>query len=442
MKVAVVGAGWAGLAAALRLADAGVALTLFDAAPVAGGRARSSRLQTPLGSFTTDNGQHLIVGAYRESLSLIAGLDGAAPLRRVPLDLSATNGLRLQAARLPAPLHLGVALLGARGLGPGGRAAAVRLMLSLRLAGWRAADGETVSALLHRLRQPPPLTDRLWAPLCIGALNTLPDQACATAFATVLRDTLGGPRSASDFVLVDAPLGALLPEPALARLRRAGAAVRLRCPVRRLERADAQWRIGTEVFDELLLALPPWSAAAVLEASGLRCGQLRAFEPEAIATGWALWPVDRAPALPRWCLLDEDPARQAHGQWLFDRGVIQGRSDDGRSSAAAHLAGIVISVAGQLESLPRNALADGLSRQLVQAFGGPPPAAVHVVTERRATFRCTPQRPRLEVGHLRDEGQGPWLAGDWLWPDYPATLEAAVRSGRHAADLMLARRPD
>jgi squalene-associated FAD-dependent desaturase len=387
-------------------------------------------LETRLGRITVDNGQHLVVGAYRECLALAAALGSDRLLRRVPLALSSPSGLSLRAAPLPAPLHLGWALLRARGLGAGGRLAAVRLMAALRRAAWRTLPGETVAGLLARLRQPQGLVERLWAPLCVGALNTLPEAACAAAFATVLRDTLGGERPDSDFVIADAPLGRLLPEPALERLAALGATIRLRTPVRRLVAQADGWRIGDERFDRLLLALPPWSAASLLEASGLPEGRLREFEPEPIATGWALWRADAAPRLPGWSLLDEDAARGHHGQWLFDRGVVQA---EGQARSGSRLAGIVISAASRLDGLPPGALAQGLASQLAAAFGGPPPDDIRIVTERRATFRCTPRRPRLQPDCLHPTAPGLWLAGDWLWDDYPATLEAAVRSGIEAA---------
>lgn len=450
-RVAVVGAGWAGLAAALALAEAGRPVALFEAAPTAGGRARTIELATPLGRFAVDNGQHLIVGAYREALALIERLDAGPLLARAPLMLDSPAGLRLRAARLPAPLHLGWALATARGLGPGARRAMLRLMLALRRAHWRTADGETVSTLLARLRQPRDLVERLWAPLCVGALNTLPDEACAAAFAAVLRDTLGADRRASDFVTTHAPLGRLLPDPAVARLLALGASVRLRTPVRRLDaRTDpvsgrARWQVDGEDFDDVLLALAPWSTARLLDASGIAPGPIGDFEPEPIATAWALWPADAAPTLPRWSLLHEDPGRHRHGQWLFDRGIVfppaQSQSPAQSRRGPARLAGIVISVASRLDALAPDTVAEGVSAQLVEAFGGPPPTAVKLVTERRATFRCTPGRPRLAPDHLGDQARGLWLAGDWLWPDYPATLEAAVRSGAAAARRILADRP-
>lgn len=451
MKVAVVGAGWAGLAAALRLADLGAQVTLFEAAPIAGGRARSASIGTSLGRFTLDNGQHLMLGAYRDTLALMQDLGAGERLQRSRLALASASGVSLRAAALPAPLHLAWATLTARGLGPGGRRSLIRLILGLQGAGWRTPPGESVATLLARHGQPPMLVRRLWEPLCIGALNTRPSAACAAAFAAVLRDSLGAARSASDFVTSDAPLGELLPQPALARLAALGASVRLRAPVRRLVREATGWRAitlreapGTSVaHDALLLALPPWAAAGLLEASGIRCEPLRAFEPEPIATAWAFWRPGECPELPRWSLLDEDAARGRHGQWFFDRGVRHAddatvASSQARTVGAARVGGIVISVASRIAELTAAEVCEGVAAQLQQAFAGAPPAAMRLLIERRATFRCTPQRPRLTPDHLHAQAPGLWLAGDWLWPDYPATLEAAVRSGEAAADAILA----
>jgi len=428
--VAVVGAGWSGLAAALVLARAGVRVTLFDAAPRAGGRARTVELATPLGRIAIDNGQHLIVGAYRATLQLLDELGATPHLARHPMRLESVSGLSLRTAPLPAPLHLAWGLLRARGLRWSERLAVIRLLHGLGRANWRAREGETVAALLARHRQPVALAARLWAPLCVATLNTLPQHACARTFATVLRDTLGATRAASDFVAPDAPLGALLPDRAVAQLRRLGATLRLHTTVRELQRSADGWHVGARAtgFATVLLALPPWSAARLAAPLGLDVAALQAFEPEPIATGWARWPAGEAPRVPRWLMLDEDPARQRFGQWVFDRGVI----------GAARVAGVVVSVASRIAGEPPGAVAAGIVDQLREAIGGPPAAALRIVTERRATFRCTPLRPRLSCDHFRHPAPGLWLAGDWVWPDYPATLEAAVRSGRHAAACILA----
>ena len=100
VDVAVVGAGWAGLAAAVELVDAGAVVSLLDAAPRAGGRARAQALQVGGRTVELDNGQHLLVGAYRETLRLVDKVCGDATrvLRRAPMQLVATDGLHLHVA--------------------------------------------------------------------------------------------------------------------------------------------------------------------------------------------------------------------------------------------------------------------------------------------------------------------------------------------------------
>ena len=118
-RVAVIGGGWSGLAAAVDLADHGCAVTLLEAAPQLGGRARRVELALGDRTFPLDNGQHLLIGAYRETLALMqrVGIDPQAAFLRLPFTLRYPDGFALQAARLPAPLHLAGALLFARGLG-------------------------------------------------------------------------------------------------------------------------------------------------------------------------------------------------------------------------------------------------------------------------------------------------------------------------------------
>ena len=127
-RVAVVGAGYAGLAAAIELVRAGAAVAIFEANRTPGGRARRVEYRgAPL-----DNGQHLLLGAYRETLALMreVGVPDRA-LLRPPLALHFPGRFSMQAPRLPAPLHLAVALARAQGLSSEDRWAAMRMGLSL-----------------------------------------------------------------------------------------------------------------------------------------------------------------------------------------------------------------------------------------------------------------------------------------------------------------------
>ena len=158
--------------------------------------------------------------------------------------------------------------------------------------------------------------------------------------------------------------------------------------------------------------------------------RLSDFEYDAIATVYLAWDASLSTRLPETVMLEEVPERGEFGQWLFGRDTQQGLA----------LAAVVVSARGRLAE-DASALTAGIARQVSRQLNLPDPIAARAVTEKRATFRCTPQRPR--VGPRTVDGDplpwaDLWLAGDHVWPDYPATLEGAVRSGLTAARELLA----
>jgi squalene-associated FAD-dependent desaturase len=423
--VAVVGAGWAGLAAAVELAGAGRKVTLFEAAPLPGGRARRVDHQ----DTALDNGQHLLLGAYTEALRLIARVaDPAAVMHRERLRLVVAGELELDCPALPGPLSLLAGLLRARGLDWRDRWSALRFMTVLRVRGFRPATPMTVRALLEAHHQPARLCRLLWDPLCVAALNTPPELADATTFLTVLRDGLAGPDGASDLVHPTTHLGAMFPEPALAWLAARGAQMHLGEAVTAIDATDGGWRLRSPrreaLFPQVVWATDPVRAARLLRhLPGLAaaCALIDRLEYEPITTIYLHYGA-RPPALPAAMTGHAD----GPGQWFFDRGRLCGQTG---------WVGAVISASGQWRALGRDALVTAVHDQLV-ATTGPlaPPDDTLVITEKRATFRCVP-------GMTRPAGVTPapglLLAGDYTAGDYPATLEAAVRSGLSCARHLL-----
>lgn len=213
MRLAIVGAGWAGLAAAVRAADQGHDVTVFEASHMLGGRARA--VESPQLEHRIDNGQHIMLGAYADTFALMdrLGLDLAGTLQRTPLALeSADGGFRLALPRLPAPWHLGGALLAARGLGARDKLALARIFRALQRNRWRVEAGTTVARWLRQHRQGARLQSLFWGPLCVAALNTPVEQACAQLFANVLRDSLGATPEACDVVISRVDLSSLWPD--------------------------------------------------------------------------------------------------------------------------------------------------------------------------------------------------------------------------------------
>jgi len=211
-RIAIIGAGWAGCAAAVTLAKAGRQVSLFEAARTLGGRAR--RIDSD--GRQLDNGQHILLGAYRTTLKLMktVGIDLQQSMLRLPLQMrypAACDGMDFVAPKLPAPWHVAVALLRARGLSRQDKLALARFSSAARWMGWQLHDDCSVSTLLERFDQTERLNRLMWTPLCIAALNTPPQRASAQVFLSVLRDSLGARRSASDMLIPRTDLSALFP---------------------------------------------------------------------------------------------------------------------------------------------------------------------------------------------------------------------------------------
>lgn len=425
-RVAVIGGGWSGMAAAVELVHRGVPVTVFEAGKVLGGRAR--RVET--GDMVLDNGLHILVGAYRETLRLIELVcsAGDAPgLLRMPLRLRVEPGFELAAPRLPAPLHLAAALAMAKGLSAADRLAALRFMLALRLARFRCDPALSVDELLTRHRQTPVLTRFLWAPLCISALNTRPAEASAQAFLAVLRDSLAASRAASDLLLPRRDFSALFPEPAARYVEARGGAVHVSTAVRAVHARAQGFEVDSSrggVFRSVVLATDAPRAGellASLPGTEAFVTRLRALEYRPIHSIYLRYPAHVRLPLPMIGFAG------SVAQWAFDRGSLCGQHG---------LIGVVISASDAYRRMPHDRLAHEVHRALADVLPGlPDPLGHRVIAEKRATFACLPQldRPtcRTPVPRL-------YLAGDYTASEYPATLEAAVRSGITCA-MMIAK---
>lgn len=428
MTVIVVGGGWSGLAAAVELSRRGTAVTLLEAAGHLGGRAARIRYR----GRDYDSGQHLLIGAYRGILELLAvmGVDEDTVFERRPFELISrsshgTPPLRLRLAGLPAPFHLLGGLLTATGLSRTDRWRALRFCLAAARSRVLTAD-YSVQELLFRHDQSPELVARLWEPVCLAALNTPLHEASAEIFLRVLRDSFARNRRDSDLLLPRLGLGAVLPEPAQRYITAHGGDIRLGCRAAGLEigrgRIDAVVLAdGTRLHaDHVVLALPPPACRRLLEG----CAPLRElaeslsqFEFSPICTLYLHYPPH---------IRLDYPMVGLHGtlaHWVFDLA----------SAGEPGLMAAVISGPGPHQALERNTLQAQVIAELATCFPHwPAPAEVAVLCEKRATFLCrsgiTARRPAVETPVA-----GCWLAGDAVATGYPATLEGAVRSGLECA---------
>lgn len=424
MKLAVVGGGWAGCAAAVRAVQRGHPVTLFEASRDWGGRSRTLRTDP-----TLDNGQHILLGAYTTTLDLMrtVGVDPHTCLLRQPLDLRLADGRGLHLPPWPAPWDAAWGMLRARGWSWRNK-----LQLLATTAGWRrngfsCGTDTTVEQLCHQLA--PVLRQTLIDPLCLAALNTPPEQASARVFLRVLHDALLGFPGSSHLLLPTAGLGTLFPEPAVAWLQAQGAVVRPATRVQALHHtgssAAGSWQVDGEAFDQVVLACPPWEAlrlvADVLPAlegpsasAHSWLAQAQSLRHEAITTVYLQAPGLRL-ARPMLALPSDhdNPA-----QFVFDRGQLGG--------PAGLLALVVSASQGDAAAVERQALAQARHQLGVQQVD-----AVRTITEKRATFACTAdaRRPGTRVY------PGLLACGDYIDGPYPATLEGAVRSAQEAVAL-------
>ncbi len=422
-KVAVIGAGWSGLACAVTLADRGIRVTVFEASRQPGGRARRVTVE----GIDLDNGQHILIGAYRETLALMSkvGANPDASLLRMPLELRFAGGFSLRLPRLPSPVNLLAAALTARGMSLAERFGMAGFFLRLRSARFRVDPDCSVDQLLRAFGQTGSLRRFVWEPLCISALNTPSARASAQVFANVLRDALTGESEASDLLIPRTDLGRLFPEPAVRYLSERGARFEFSAAVRRIERIDGGFRLDADdlTYGEVIVATGAQHAGALL--SGF---------PELAEVRRDIDSLDFEPIYT--CYLQySGPVRLPCPMLGFSGGIVQWAFDRGQLGGPSGLIAAVVSASGAHQDLSQQEFGARVHAEL-EAFipASLRPQWVRVIAEKRASFSC---RPGISRPPNRTAVRGIVLAGDYTASEYPATLESAVRSGLHAASIVL-----
>lgn len=428
-KIAVIGAGWAGAAAAWQLHKNGKQVTVFESAHTVGGRARQHS-STLLGQ-TVDNGQHILLGAYCETLALMQemGIDTNKVFYRFDLDIhSLDDSFRFKTAPLPAPLHLLGPLLKTKGIGLSDRLKLISLQSYLVRRRWQVPSLMTVSQLLKQTKQPLILIQKLWTPLCIAALNTPIDTACAQLFAQVLKDSLGAKRQDTQMLIALRNMSDLWATRALQH-----ADLRLGHSVRQLEKAGNSqgYKVNGEVFDGVVIATNSPSAARLTRSLVSTPPQqdflkkMQQFQFNAIATLY-LQPEKAWKNPYPMQMLNEHIESLGAGQWVFNHAAIP-------NSELKNIISISISDANWLQNHSKADITAAIIKQIKAQTQIPLPKiiATELISEKRATFVAIPglNRPTVDT---------PWadikLAGDWVQSEYPAVLEGAVRSGLAAAN--------
>ncbi|WII92534.1 hydroxysqualene dehydroxylase HpnE [Kingella negevensis] len=422
-KVAIIGAGWAGLSAAATLAPH-TQVTLFEASRIAGGRARSVTAE-PF-SFA-DNGQHLLIGAYQAIFRLLqtAGVNLETAFVRQPLQWHLADGVQFQAAKnLPAPLNLLFAVLGAKNAMLPEKISLLQQMQALQSHHKKNLPDQSVQSWLDANRVPQKWRDEFWLPMVWGALNTPLERASIQRLCNVMTDGVWASRAASDYLIPREDLGSVFAEPVLRYAQQHGAKWQPETRVREIGFSGCDCVINGEIFDAVIIAVAPYHLLPLLpENFGASVREAVAqLEYHAITTVYLKYEhAFRLPAL-------MTGFTQGTAQWLIDRSRLNGANE------IAAVVSVSDDVSGSLKTDWAARVHEDVLRVCPDVGA---PIAQQVITEKRATIASTVNRTLPEMGDLNVRGI--WLAGDWLHARYPATLEAAVLSGQDAARGLLAR---
>ncbi|MDN5918352.1 MAG: hydroxysqualene dehydroxylase HpnE [Pseudonocardia sp.] len=448
VRVAVVGGGLAGIAAALRCADGGADVVLLESRPRLGGLAGSGRR----GGLDVDTGQHVFLRcctAYRALLDRF-GATGSVTLQDrldIPVHAPGARPSRLRRSSLPAPLHLGAALLAYRPLPPLDRLRAASAALALRRVDRTApaSDARDFAGWLRAHGQRPHAVAALWDLVGIATLNARAADASLALAATVFQEGLLTDAAAGDIGWARVPLGHLHDDAARRALHDAGVRVRTGAPVRAITaEASGRWRVALgrtagsgpdreeTLVDRIVCAVPPGTAGHLLPPGALDL-------PEGWAERLGSTPIVNVHVVYDRRVLDT-PFAAAVGspvQWVFDRTTSSG-------SARVHPAGsqylaVSLSAADDLVGLPVAALRARFLPALAALLPGACAASVldfFVTREPHATFRAAPGSGALRPPS-RTTVPGLAVAGAWTATGWPATMEGAVRSGESAAAAVL-----
>lgn len=435
MHIAIIGGGLAGLSAAAALVEEGVQVTLFEAGPHFGGRARSVAIEFNSQTFQVDNGQHILLGAYQETLKLLkkVGVDEQSAFMRLPLSLnmlSARNkqGFKLNCSNyLPHPINQLFGFLCCKGLSFSERLSTILFIAKLKRTRYRLTLDEPLKNFLLKNGQSHLTINVLWEPLCLAALNTPIDLASSKVFLNVLRDSFSYHKKDSDFLIPKLDLSQILSTPILRYLQSKQATLLTNKRIRSIKPSEHGFEVSTRLetleFSHVVIATASRKLKELtsdLPKLDFVATQTAAYEHQPIYTIYLQYPSNTTLTQPMLGMVDST------SQWVFDRGQLCGQHG---------LMAVVISGQGKHQKLTHEMLALKVAQELYHVFPNLRKPLWHkVIAEKRATFSCGVNLPRpanvTPYAHL-------YLAGDYTYADYPATIEGAVRSGIACANLIL-----
>jgi len=436
-RIAIVGGGWAGLAAAVELCQHGHDVSVYESSPQLGGRARSMEWH----GMTLDNGQHLMIGAYQQMLSLLSTMqiDIKSLFKRLPhhmLMLDSRTGktvLELKLPTFPAPLHL---LFGVLRVPQLSLLEKVRVLLRFnKLLNSPIQKDINVSDWLASAKLPNNYTQHLLEPVCLAALTTHPAQASARAFQSVLLQTFNAPAEHTDLLIPTQDLGQTFPAQAREFIEQHGGKVFTRSKVQSLQYESSELcaiNVNDEqiAFDHVILATPPAATEKLLfgrtEFIEI-CESIQQLQYEPVATLYLQFAQSVSLPTPMIGLLN------GLSEWVFER------STSGHTNVLA----VVISAQGEHMKMPQAELVQRVHKELKRSIVELPDLIdSKLIIEKRATVQCSPGVDKLRPG-IQTNLSNLKLCGDYVYieennrPGLPSTLEGALRSGVKCAQTII-----
>ena len=435
--VLIIGGGWAGLSAAIKLTDNGKSVCLLEAGKELGGRARKVQYK----NLSIDNGTHIMIGAYNETLKLISKVHAHSKykisdlLERQSLNLHykhLNDGIiSIFSAPLTAPFNILIGFLFAKGLSLKEKLLILKVGLKIKLNLIKLAGDTDLLSFLKLHQQTNNIITCIWEPLCLAIMNTSIEKTSTEIFLSVLKDAFFSSRTASDLLLFKKNLTETFPNPAKNYIEQRNGKVLLNHRVNSIKQEGAFYSAHSKekVYQAktVIIATAPNASIKLLQSlnniSGIdsvinHLSQLT-FQP--ICTVYLQFPST----------IKVERSMQGFlgttSQWLFDKSSIN----------QAGFVSVIISSDGEHTGWENSQLIDKVSHELTQLYPDwPQPIDAFVIREKRATFTASVNINRIRPSN-RTDMTGIWLAGDFTNTHYPATLEGAVRSGLQCAETIL-----
>lgn len=425
----VVGAGWAGLSCAYELSKAGHTVTILEAAPQIGGRARSIKYQ----DLILDNGQHIGIGAYRQMRQLLneLGLREQQFFNILPqrLYLKGERNLCMQFANLPPPYNFLIGIIFKSQLPWYFKLQICRFAYSIKKIDFKLKVDCTILELLKSYHQSKANIAEFWEPLAVAIMSTPLHQASAQIFLNVLRQVFDAANNNSDWFLPAVDLSSILPKHLASYLQQSGSSIECNQLVTSIRFDDC--KLGSVYTDSrvweadhIVLATPPWHAKTMLQPFPdlqANYNALNFFKFEAITTIYYIFAQPIQLPYPLLGILNSSC------QWIFDRGI----------TGQPNILSAIITAQKHSNYLEISNLEQQVFQEIQRHLPGlPDPITYKMIREKRAAFRCDVAiqqhrpEPNTAIRNL-------WLCGDYLQTGLPATLEGALLSGKKTAQTLL-----